>query len=147
MNKIRLWTGREALLVITVGLKGGDSGLGLLIGKWLGKCLWNPQPCICTKAHSPVQPPLPSCILSTVTGCVLAHVEMPAKCLPLSCFSPCLSKCIPSLQGSPDRHGRREEQGCAIWCSLGFTSGAHSQVWQRLCFLVLQAEAYMWVDL
>lgn len=33
----------NALLVVTVGLRVGDSALCLLMGKWLGRCLWNPQ--------------------------------------------------------------------------------------------------------
>ena len=73
-----------------------------------------------------------------VPVCILVHVEMWAKCVPLSSFSPFLPlpQWVPPFFARKSGHGRREEQDCAVWCSLGFASGAHSQLWQRCCFLM-----------
>lgn len=112
-----LWTKSDfeqggALLVLTVGLRVGDSALGLLMGQGLGKCLWNPE--LLYLHHS------------TLTWAASSAILYPEHCPWLCCGSsrdtsqvpavvillplPPLPWQVPPFFARKSRHVRREDQ-------------------------------------
>jgi len=135
----------EAWLAITVVLRVGNSGFGFWWESgWESACVVGCgllKPTAAASAPQPIHLCSIHCDLASwahVPVCVLLHVKMQAKRVPLLSFSPLLPlrQWMPPCFARQSGHGRREEQYCAVRCSLGFTSGAHSRLWQRFCFLM-----------
>lgn len=117
------------------------------MGKWRRKCMCGGcgllKPTAAASASKLIHLRSIHCDLASwvhvlVSVCILVHVEMWAKCVPPSFFSLFLplTQWVPPFFARKSRHGMREEQDCAVRCSLGFTSGARSQLSQRFCFLM-----------